>query len=122
MVRIALDVIYRIETTILTFSRRAVLQAFSGEGYWSRDPTPEETWAMMMLSFNHGAKAIMSWTFPASSSLEQAHGAMAQVATVAPVSTFLLGTQPTPIKVKGHGLLDVAYWVVGTQVMVGWTM
>ena len=72
----------------------AVLQAFSGEGYWSRDPTPEETWAMMILSFNHGAKGIMSWTFPASGALQVAHGQMAKVATVAPVSTFLLGAQP----------------------------
>lgn len=97
----------------------AVLQAFSGEGYWSRDPTPEETWAMMVLSFNHGAKAIMSWTFPASSSLEAAHGEMAKVATVPPVSNFLMGGHPTLVKVEGHALLDVAYWSVDNRTMIG---
>ncbi|KAK4540455.1 hypothetical protein LTR36_009201 [Oleoguttula mirabilis] len=101
----------------------AVLQAFSGEGYWSRDPTQQETWAMMVLSFNHAAKAVMSWTYPASASLEQAHAAMAKVATVPPVSTFLLGARPTSIKMKGHdGSMDVAYWVLGQQVMVGVAM
>ena len=35
----------------------SVLQAFSGEGYWIRDPTTKETWAMILLSFNHHAKA-----------------------------------------------------------------
>jgi len=97
----------------------AVLQAFSGEGYWSRDPTPEEMWAMMVLSFNHGAKALMSWTFPASSALEQAHAEIARVATVAPVSTFLMGAEPVKITVGGRPPLYVAYWVVGKQVMVG---
>ncbi|TKA79452.1 hypothetical protein B0A55_04226 [Friedmanniomyces simplex] len=98
----------------------AVLQAFSGEGYWSRDPTPEETWAMMVLSFNHGAKGIMSWTYPTSESLGEAHGAMAKIATVSPVSTFLIGVpEATRITVPGHELLDVAYWVLNKQILVG---
>ncbi|KAK5712957.1 hypothetical protein LTR17_017797 [Elasticomyces elasticus] len=98
----------------------AVLQAFSGEGYWSRDPTPEETWAMMVLSFNHGAKGIMSWTFPTSETLGEAHGAMAKVATTSPVSTFLIGVpKPTEFSVPGNELLDVAYWVLDKQVLVG---
>jgi len=74
---------------------------------------------MMVLSFNHAAKAIMSWTFPASTSLEQAHAEMAKVAAVPPVSTFLIGAEPNRVVVKGHSLLDVAYWVVGDQVLVG---
>jgi len=74
---------------------------------------------MMVLAFNHDAKAIMSWTFPASTSLEQAHAEMAKVAAIPPVSTFLLGTEPASIHVKGHNLLDVSYWVVGDQILVG---
>lgn len=97
----------------------AVLQAFSGEGYWSRDPTPEETWAMMILSFNHRAKAIMSWDFPTAYSLEQAHADMAKVATIAPVSNFLIGAQPNMLKVRSFPLLDVSYWMIGKQAMVG---
>lgn len=96
----------------------AVLQAFSGEGYWARDPTPEESWVMMIISFDHGAKAIVSWTFPASAALEDAHGEMAKVATTSPVSDFLLGAQPIRLHVDGHKLIDVAYWRVGHQVMV----
>ena len=97
----------------------AVIQAFSGEGYWSRDPTPQETWAMMLLSFNHGAKGIMSWTFPASDTLNNAHAQMAKVATTATVTSFLLGSQPQTIVVTGHPLLDVSYWVRGNQTLIG---
>ena len=97
----------------------AVLQAFSGEGYWNRDPTTKETWSMILLSFNHRAKAIMSWQFPASHSLNKAHGAFAKVATVPPVSSFLLDAEPQEVKVKGDPLLDVSYWKYENQVMVG---
>lgn len=96
----------------------AVPQSFSGEGYWSRDPTVDETWVMNALAFNHKAKAIMLWTFPTTPELATANGQMAKVVTVAPVSTFLLGDQPTGVTVKGHSLVDVAYWIVGKQVMV----
>jgi len=96
----------------------SVLQAFSGEGYWSRDPTPEETWVMMLLSFNHHAKGIMSWTFPASSVLEAAHGAMAKVATKPLVSNFLLSGEPTAVEILGHPALDVAYWKEGDKLLL----
>lgn len=96
----------------------SVLQAFSGESYWARDPTPEETWIMMILSFNHKAKAIMSWTFPASDELNAAHGKMAKVATSNAVSRFLIGGDPTAVKVEDRPTLDVAYWTLGSQTMV----
>ncbi|GAM83774.1 hypothetical protein ANO11243_017640 [Dothideomycetidae sp. 11243] len=95
-----------------------VAQAFSGEGYWSRDPTPNEAWAMNLLGFNHGAKAVMNWQFPASETLNEANSAMAKVFTAIPVSGFLLDGQPTPVQVVGHEMLDVAYWKCGGQVMV----
>ena len=97
----------------------SVLQAFSGERYWSRDPTTAETWAMLLLSFNHKAKAAMSWTFPATDTLNKAHGAFSKVATKAPVSTFLLNAEPTKVIVKDQQLLDVAYWIFEDQIMVG---
>jgi hypothetical protein len=97
----------------------AVLQAFSGEGYWARDPTEKETWVMMVLSFNHRAKGIMSWTFPASGTLEVAHGEMAKVATKAPVADFIIGGSPTKVLVEGYELLDVAYWEWDNQTMLG---
>jgi len=93
----------------------SVLQAFDGEGYWQRLPIAQETWTMALLSFNHGAKGITSWIYPSTDELNAAHGALARVVTVAPVATFLAGTQPIPISVSG---LDVSYWVVGRQLMV----
>ncbi|KAF2773281.1 hypothetical protein EJ03DRAFT_371215 [Teratosphaeria nubilosa] len=97
----------------------SVLQVFDGEGYWSREPTPEETWVMMVLSFNHKAKAIMSWIFPASEILEMAHGKMAKLASTSPVSDFLLGADPVQLVIPGRPLLDLSYWQVGDKVMVG---
>lgn len=96
----------------------AVLQAFSGEDYWSRDPTPEETWVMMLLSFNHHAKGMMSWTFPASSVLEAAHAAMAKVVTAPAVSEFIIGGQPTAIALPDYPQLDVAWWRQGHSGLV----
>ncbi|KAK5115292.1 hypothetical protein LTR62_001492 [Meristemomyces frigidus] len=96
----------------------AVLQACSGAGYWARDPTPEKTWAMVILSFNHGAKGFMSWTFPASETPESAHGAMSKVATTSPVADSLIGAKPVRVTVPGHELLDVAYRSLSGTVMV----
>lgn len=97
----------------------SVLQAFSDGGYWDRHPTTKETWAMTLLSFNHKAKAMMSWLFPASDALNEAHSAFAKVATAPPVSTFLLGAEPQTVQVQDNAFLDVSYWVVGDQAMVG---
>lgn len=97
----------------------AVLQAFSGEDYWARSPTDEESWVMMIISFNHKARSIMSWTFPTTPlSLSQAHAAMSKVVTVAPVSGFLLGGDPTEVSVKNNPQLDVSYWTGEGQIMV----
>lgn len=97
----------------------AVPQSFYGEGYWSRDPTVGEQWAMNVLSVNHGAKGIMLWTFPTTNQLAAANGKQAVVFTNQPVLGFLTGGQPAAIKVQGHQLLDVAYWIVGSQAMIG---
>lgn len=97
----------------------SVLQAFHGAGYWDRDPTAEETWVMILLSFNHMAKGVMSWVFPSSIKLNDAHAAFAKVATVPPTSEFLLNANPVQINDEGFESLDVAYWQVGEQYMVG---
>lgn len=97
----------------------AVLQAFNGEQYWSRDPTPEETWAMMCLSFNHRAKGIMSWVFPTSPELRMAYSKFARMVAVPPVSIFLLASEPSPIKLTSYPMLDIAYWIHGSQMLVG---
>jgi hypothetical protein len=96
----------------------SVPQAFDGQGYWDRNPSAEETWVMILLSFNHRAKSIMAWTFPTTTDLATAYSEMSKVVTVEPVLGFLTGSQPQSISVTGHPLLDVAYWLVGTQIMV----
>ena len=97
----------------------AVPQSFHGEGYWSRDPTVEETWVMNQLAVNHGAKGIMLWTFPTTDELATANGQQAKVLQVDPVLGFLAGTQPVKASVEGFPLLDLAYWAVGGQAMIG---
>ena len=73
---------------------------------------------MNLLGFNHNAKAVMSWLFPASNVLNQAHSAMAKVFAVDPVRHFILGGKPKRVHVPGSPLLDVAYWKQGQQMMV----
>lgn len=96
----------------------AVPQSFDGEGYWSRYPTVDETWAMNSLALNHGAKGIMLWIFPSLDDLNTANSQQAKVITVDPVLGFLTGAKPLAINVPKQKLLDVAYWVVGNQVLV----
>lgn len=95
-----------------------VLQAFSGDTFWERDPTPAETWAMIVLSINHRAKGIMSWLFPSSVALNDAHGSFAKAVTAREVTRYLLSGQPTRINVMSQPLLDVAYWKMGSHALV----
>lgn len=90
----------------------AVPQAFSGEEYWSRDPTAEETWAMDLLAFNHGAKGRLAWIYPPSDVLGNATSLLARVVTVSPVMDYLTGANPVLLQDgrAGGGSLDVAYW------------
>lgn len=95
-------------------------QSFHGEGYWARDPTPEEEWAMVLLAVNHGAKGMISWVWPAADVLGAAHGELAAVLTVSPVVDFVVGGDtPHAVAVDG-GVpeIDVAYWVVGGKMLV----
>ncbi|PSR75243.1 hypothetical protein BD289DRAFT_487184 [Coniella lustricola] len=96
----------------------AVPQAFSGEDYWSRDPTAAEAWAMDLLAFNHGAKGRLAWIYPPSAVLANATAALARVVTASPVVDYLTGAHPVLVsrgRVAGKGgdssdALDVAYW------------
>lgn len=90
-------------------------QSFSGEGYWPRDPTPAESWAMNALAFNHGATGIVAWLYPPSDTLAAAHGKLAKVVASAPVVDFIVGNSnggPHAVAVAGLGAdqIDVAYW------------
>ncbi|KAI1805971.1 hypothetical protein F4811DRAFT_513225 [Daldinia bambusicola] len=94
-------------------------QAFHGEDYWFRDPTPAEAFVMNALAFNHGATGIFAWTWPTSQTLFDAHSQMARVVTNPPVRDFLLGGQPDgSIRIDNEELVDIAYWVRETQIMI----
>lgn len=41
---------------------------------------------MNTLAFNHGAKSVISWVYPASDILNTAHGQLAQVVSKSPHS------------------------------------
>ncbi|KLU91013.1 hypothetical protein MAPG_09538 [Magnaporthiopsis poae ATCC 64411] len=96
---------------------RRPVPSFSGEGYWPRDPTPAESWAMNLLAFNHGATGIVAWLYPPSDTLAAAHGKLAKVVASAPVADFIIGNSngnggPNAVAVAGLGpdQIDVAYW------------
>ncbi|KAI1646747.1 uncharacterized protein F4817DRAFT_122858 [Daldinia loculata] len=94
-------------------------QAFHGEDYWARDPTPAEAFVMNALAFNRGATGIFAWTWPTSQELFDAHSQMAAVVTSTPVRDFLLGGQPDgSIRIDNQELLDISYWVRETQIMI----
>lgn len=101
----------------------AVPQAFSGEQYWSRDPTAEETWVMDLVAFNHGAKGRLAWIYPPSPVLGNATSQLAKVVTVSPVVEYLTGANPVLVQdatAAGNGSLDVAYWARrGQGILVG---
>ncbi|KAB5576030.1 hypothetical protein GE09DRAFT_1265510 [Coniochaeta sp. 2T2.1] len=93
-------------------------QSFSGEGYWGRDPSPEEEWAMVLLAVNHGAKGMVSWVWPASSVLGEAHGELAKVLTREPVVGFVVGGDGGRRVETGTEGVDVAVWKRGGKVLV----
>ncbi|KAI0123165.1 hypothetical protein BJ170DRAFT_641104 [Xylariales sp. AK1849] len=93
-------------------------QIFHGEDYWFRDPTPGEARVMNALAFNRGATGIFGWTWPGSWELFDVHSQMSAVVTEAPVRDFLLSGKPGRIYVSGPEVLDMAYWVVGSQMLM----
>ncbi|TPX09846.1 uncharacterized protein E0L32_008868 [Thyridium curvatum] len=94
-------------------------QSFHGEGYWARDPTPEEEWAMNLLALNHGAQGVISWVYPAAEILSQAHGKLAKVITKSPVLDFVVGgDRPHRVKVSANEDVDVSFWKLGNRMLV----
>ncbi|KAK4203847.1 hypothetical protein QBC40DRAFT_345941 [Triangularia verruculosa] len=98
-------------------------QSFHGQDYWLRDPTVEEEHAMNVLAFNHGMKGIISWLWPSSTVLAEAHGKLAKVVTRSPVKEFLVGGDGVDgpgrveARVPGTGIeiVDAAVWVDKTR-------
>ncbi len=116
-----LDVLARYEAWLGLWPKTKIHnpQSFNGEGYWSRDPTPAEEYAMALLALNHGAQAIISWVYPDSDTLSVAHGALAKVLTTAPGVTFVVGNdRPHRIAVAASVDVDVAFWRRGREMLV----
>lgn len=94
-------------------------QSFHGEGYWARDPTPEEEWAMNLLALNHGAQGVISWVYPAAEILSQAHGKLAKVITKSPVLDFVVGgDRPPRVQASANEDVDVSFWKLGNRMLV----
>lgn len=85
-------------------------QSFHGEDYWFRDPTPAEEVAMNALAFNHGAKSILSWVWPASEALGEVHGQFAEKVARGVVRDMIVLGKPEEVKMKCSEVLDVAFW------------
>ncbi|OAA58002.1 hypothetical protein SPI_06887 [Niveomyces insectorum RCEF 264] len=106
-VRDRLDTLRRYETWLGRWPATKVHnpQSFHGEGYWARDPTVTEEWAMVLLAVNHGALGIVSWVYPAADALVAAHGQLAQVlaATTGPVARFVVANdRPQVLTADDH--------------------
>ncbi|EGO60358.1 hypothetical protein NEUTE1DRAFT_75342 [Neurospora tetrasperma FGSC 2508] len=93
-------------------------QAFHGEGYWARDPSAEESWAMVLLAINRGVKGILSWVWPASEELGKAHGRLARVVSSGEgedgvvVGLLVEGRGPEKLQIStGVKGVDAAGWV-----------
>jgi hypothetical protein len=96
-------------------------QSFHGEDYWLRDPSVGESWVMVLLAVNHGAKGAISWVWPTSEVLAEAHGQLAGVLAGEEVVRFVVGGEgPRKIEVEvpGTEVVDVASWVVGGKMLV----
>lgn len=107
-------------------------QSFHGEGYWARDPTPTESWAMSLVAVNHGAQGLIAWVYPVAATtitttnttnesvLPAAHGKLANVLTRSPVVDFIVGNaRPTRLpSPPGMPNLDVSCWRRGDQLLV----
>ncbi|OAQ64634.1 glycoside hydrolase subgroup catalytic core protein [Pochonia chlamydosporia 170] len=93
-------------------------QTFHGENYWFRDPTNEEEVAMNALGFNHDAKVIASWVWPFSEALGVIMGKFGSTVANQPVRDFIVTGKAQRVKVKSHEVVDAAYWVGESQVLV----
>ncbi|KAL8670752.1 MAG: hypothetical protein Q9168_004731 [Polycauliona sp. 1 TL-2023] len=97
----------------------AVPQAFTQQDFWTRDPSPQEIVAMILLSLNHGAKGVMMWLFPTAgdivgvaskfSKIVLARGGLGAFASVAHV---------VAVRVFGADNVDAAMWRVENRMMV----
>lgn len=93
-------------------------QTFHGENYWFRDPTNDEEVAMNALGFNHDAKVIASWVWPFSDALGKIMGKFGSTVANQPVRDFIVTRKAERVEVRGHEVIDAAYWVGEKQVLV----
>jgi hypothetical protein len=96
-------------------------QSFHGEDYWLRDPSVEESWVMVLLAVNHGAKGVISWVWPTSGVLAKAHGKLATAVTGEEVVKYVVGGEgPRKMEVEASGteVVDAVGWVVDGKMLV----
>ncbi|CCO28464.1 hypothetical protein BN14_02459 [Rhizoctonia solani AG-1 IB] len=97
----------------------SVPQAFGGESYWSRKPTPQELVLEMLLALNHGSLGIMPWIDNASS--PGMRSSISPLAKAIPaVTSYILGGNSVTSrpKVTGASRVDVTSWSTGGKTLL----
>lgn len=73
---------------------------------------------MNMLFINHGAKGIAMWDYPTEPGIANITGALSKILTKSSTTSFLLGSFVEALPVSGEQRIDVAAWIVGSQMLV----
>ncbi len=116
-----LDTLARYESMLGLWPKTKVHnpQSFNGEGYWARDPTPSEEFAMNLVALNHGAHAHHLVGLPGQRRpLGPPTASWPKVLTTSPVVDFVIANdRPHALPISGAAAagvdLDAAYWTSG---------
>ncbi|KAL9591701.1 MAG: hypothetical protein Q9179_007461, partial [Wetmoreana sp. 5 TL-2023] len=87
--------------------------------FFTRDPTPNEIIAMLLLSVNHGAKGIVAWSFPTTREIVDMTGFLTKVVQGHGFEEFVLGARRENVPVVGgEGMVDAAAWRRGKAMLI----
>ncbi|KAF2840134.1 hypothetical protein M501DRAFT_1015211 [Patellaria atrata CBS 101060] len=101
-----------------------VPQAFGGDSFWARPPTPDEEAVMILTMINHDARGIVMWNFPTTDGIRDVTSELAKVITREEITALLLGNSTLRLELKVAGMeesggrVDVAGWMGGNRIMV----
>ncbi|KAL8920158.1 MAG: hypothetical protein Q9208_006404 [Pyrenodesmia sp. 3 TL-2023] len=100
----------------------SVPQAFPAQDFWTRTPTPEEVFAMTLLSINHGATGIVMWNFPTADEIVEGTSKFSAVIMGREFGHFVPRARPEACRVIGEGKVegsvDASAWRVGGEMLV----
>lgn len=73
---------------------------------------------MNMLFVNHGVKGIVMWDYPTEPDLANITSRLSQTLTSNVISSFLLGSFVSVLRVDGATRVEAASWTVGDRTLV----